>query len=138
MAIIIDANLLVALVSGDTRGDKVLKHFMNWIDNNFELHSPSLAKYEIANALTRLIVANAFPKDKLVEALNNISLVPITYHLEVDSLSVIDIALRLGRQNAYDASYLALSEELNSELWTIDGSLYRNAIGHGFNIKLIS
>jgi len=50
------------------------------LSNNVEIHAPHLARYETANALTRLIVGSAFPADKVEEAWNNISLLPITYH----------------------------------------------------------
>jgi len=103
-----------------------------------DLHAPALARYEVANALTRLIVAIAFPADKVEEAWANLSVLPITYHPSVDAQRVVEIALRLGRQNAYDAAYLALAESLGAELWTLDSPLFRNASGYGFPVQLIS
>jgi predicted nucleic acid-binding protein len=47
--IVLDANLLVALVSGDARGDRVLKQFMEWTYRDTRLHAPILAKYEVAS-----------------------------------------------------------------------------------------
>lgn len=136
--VIVDANLLVALVSGDARGNKVLQHFTDWLSRNIDIHAPHLAQYETANALTRLIVGGAFPADKVEEAWNNISLLPITYHELSNIKRVVEIALALKRQNAYDAAYIALAEELSAELWTLDGPLYRNAQGLGFAVNLIS
>jgi predicted nucleic acid-binding protein len=63
--VVVDANLLVALVSGDPRGNQVLQHFTDWLSHNVEIHAPLLAQYETANALTGLIVAGAFPAIKL-------------------------------------------------------------------------
>lgn len=136
--VVIDANLLVALVSGDPRGDKVLRHFTNWLSHGVEIHAPLLAQYETANALTRLIVGGTFPADKIEEAWSNISLLPITYQELLNVKRVIEIAAALNRQNAYDAAYVALAEELGAELWTLDGPLYRNAQGLGFAVNLIS
>lgn len=136
--IVVDANLLVALVSGDPRGSKVLQYFTNWFNHNIEIHAPLLAKYEIANALTRLIVGGAFPQDKVEDAWNNISILTIRYHDLSNVKRVVEIALALNRQNAYDATYVALTEELHAELWTLDGPLYRNAQGLGFPVNLIS
>ncbi|MBI3649798.1 MAG: hypothetical protein HY231_01980 [Acidobacteria bacterium] len=62
--IVVDANLLVTLVSGDPRGNLVLQHFLDWLDRDIELHAPALAVYEITNALTRMIAAGAFPNRK--------------------------------------------------------------------------
>ena len=136
--VVVDANLIVALVSGDPRGNEVLRHFTDWLSRNVEIHSPRLAQYEIANALTRLIVGGAFPVDKVEEAWNNISLLPIAYHELRNAKRAVEIALALNRQNAYDAAYIALAEELSAELWTLDGPLYRNARGLGFAVNLIS
>src|SRR5215210_3937885 len=122
MAVVIDANLLVALISGDPRGDLVLEQFLKWIDQDIELNAPDLAKYEVTNALTRLIVAGAYPTERVEDAWSSLSILPISYHKLTEPRRVIEIALTLGRQNAYDASYLALSETLASELWTLDGS----------------
>jgi len=136
--IVVDANLLVALVSGDARGTQVQQQFLQWLDHSVDLHSPALARYEVANALTRLIVAKAFPADKIEDTWANLSVLPITYHASVDARRVVEIALRLGRQNAYDAAYLALAEFLGAELWTLDSPLYRNASGYGFPVQLVS
>ena len=136
--VIVDANLLVALVSGDTRGSKVLQHFTDWLSDSVEIHAPALAQYEVANALTRLIVVGSFPADKVEEAWSNISILPVTYHGLLNAKRVVEIALALKRQNAYDAAYVALAEFLGCELWTLDGPLYRNAQGLGFAVNLIS
>jgi predicted nucleic acid-binding protein len=43
----------------------------------------------------------------------------------------------LERHDAYDTPYLALAERLDTELWTLDGPLARNAGGRGYRVKLI-
>lgn len=136
--VIVDANLLVALVSGDPRGAQVQQQFLQWLSQSIDLHAPALARYEVANALTRLIVAKAFPVDKVEEAWANLSVLPITYHASIDAKRVVEIALRLGRQNAYDAAYIALAEFLGAQLWTLDSPLYQNASGYGFPVQLVS
>ena len=80
MTIVVDANLLVALISGDPRGDRVSHLLLQWVDENAEW--------------------------------SNLSLLPITYHPLEDASRIIEISLRLSRQSAYDAAYLALAERL--------------------------
>ena len=48
--VIVDANLLVALVSGDARGAQVQQQFLQWLGDSVDLHAPALARYEVANA----------------------------------------------------------------------------------------
>jgi predicted nucleic acid-binding protein len=134
---VVDANLLVVLVSGDPRRTVVLQQISDWLDDHVELHAPFLAQYEIANALTRLVVNGAFPENKIDEAANSILVLPIHYHPIANVPRVVEVAKILGRQSAYDAAYIELAESLNNELWTLDGPLYRNAIGYGFNVRLI-
>ncbi|PYS49253.1 MAG: nucleic acid-binding protein [Acidobacteria bacterium] len=136
--VVADANLLVVLVSGDPRGNLVLQSFTYWLDNDIEVHAPTLAQYEIANALTRLIAGGAFQADKVEEAWNDISILPIQYHSLTNARRVIEIALALNRKNSYDASYIALAEELGADLWTLDSPLYLNAKALGFPVNLIS
>lgn len=136
--VVVDANLLVALVSGDPRGASVLRHFNDWLDGNVETHAPELTRYEFTNALARLVVAGAFPADKVGDAWDDVTLLPIRYHRMNDARRVVDVALALRRQSAYDAAYIALAEQLGAELWTLDGPLYRNAVGLGFPVKLVN
>ena len=97
-----------------------------------------MAQYEIANALTRLIVGGAFRAEKVEEAWNNISILPIQYHGLTNAGRVVEVALALNRKNAYDAAYIELAEALAAELWTLDSPLYLNATGLGFPVNLIS
>jgi len=99
MSVVIDANLLVALSSGDPRGDMVLEQFLFWFDQNTDLHAPALASYEFTNALTRLIVAKAFAINRVADAWASISVLPIMYHSMVNPSRVVEIAMMLSRQS---------------------------------------
>jgi predicted nucleic acid-binding protein len=137
VSVVIDSNLLIVLVTGDPRGEQVSAQFSNWLEQNIPLHAPDLVPYEVANALTRAIVAQAFNQQVLSDAWTLISSLPIHYHSCPQGTRIVEIALSLGRQSAYDAAFLALAEDLDAELWTLDGPLYRNAVNRGFRVHLL-
>jgi predicted nucleic acid-binding protein len=47
------------------------------------------------------------------------------------------MAQRLERRSAYDAAYVVLAEELDTQLLTLDGRLARNAASRGLPVQLI-
>src|SRR5437868_13862612 len=114
---VVDANLLVTMISGDARGARVFEQIFTWIYEGVELDSPNLAPYEVINALTRLVVSGSLQAENAQKAWNDQSILPIRYHSIHDR--VIEIAVRLPRQTAYDAVYLALAEELRTDLCTL-------------------
>lgn len=135
MSAVIDANLLVALAANDPRANAVEAHLRE--HRSVPLHAPDLLRYEVANGLTRAAAQGQIPADRLVRAWTRVSHIPVTLHRLDDVPATIGIALELGRQSAYDASYLALATELDAELWTLDGPLHRNATSHGYRVRLI-
>jgi predicted nucleic acid-binding protein len=134
MAIVIDANLLIVMVNNDSRREQVLTQFRQWLESEMPIQAPALLPYEFANALTRSIVAQQFQSDDLAPAFEFMAQLPITYHPLTLNSRVVEIALSLGRQNAYDAAYLALAELLNAQFWTLDRPLCRNAQSLGFPV----
>lgn len=139
MVVVLDASVLVVVASGDPRKPKAQAALQGWIETDERLHAPALLPFEVANGLTRLIAAGAFPVERLTEAWRTVLGLPITYHpMERDGERAVAIALRLQRRSAYDAAYLALAEQLEAELWTFDGTLARNAQSVGFSVHLIT
>jgi predicted nucleic acid-binding protein len=130
--------MLVPLAVDDARAPGVRARLPQWLTVGEELHAPALLPYEVASGLTRLVAGGLFPAERVVDAWLALLAVPITYHPLQAGERVVAIARQLQRHSAYDAAYLALAEELSAVLWTLDGSLARNATVLGFPVHLIA
>ena len=137
MRVVIDASALVALVSREPESEAVTRHITGWARQGVELHAPALARYEIANALTRKTSMGEIEQDDLAAVWAELEAMPITYHPLRDGAAVIGAAVELQRRSAFDAAYVALARELDAELWTLDGPLARNAASRGLPVNLI-
>lgn len=138
MSVVIDANLLVALALNDPRAPLVDRHLREWAAGGETLHAPELFCYEAANALTRAVVAGHLEHDRVAPAWERITRVGVQFHSLADGTAAVEMALRLERSNAYDAAYVILAQTLDSELWTLDGPLARNASALGLPVRLIT
>lgn len=135
--VVIDANALIALIAREPESDAVTVHFAGWISDGVELHAPELARYEIANALTRKVSMGDVQADDMPSVWAELDAMPIAYHPLADGIEAISLAISLERRSAFDAAYVALALELDAELWTLDGPLARNAASRRFPVSLI-
>jgi predicted nucleic acid-binding protein len=133
---VLDASLLVAIVSGDPRADAVSTRLSGWLASGEGLHAPALTPFEVASGLTRLVVIGAMPEGRVEPAWQAVQELPVTYHPLRDGAMVVSPARRLERQSACDAAYLALAQALDGECWTLDGRLVRNATRLGLPVRL--
>ncbi|HEX8688721.1 MAG TPA: type II toxin-antitoxin system VapC family toxin [Solirubrobacterales bacterium] len=134
--VVIDASVLLALVLREPHAEAVTKLLDRWDAEGVELHAPLLTQYEVASALTRRRVQDGLSAEDASEALAIIDALGVTFDLAPDNARAVEIAVELKRHSAYDAAYLALAEQLDAEVWTLDGPLARNA-GTRFPVSLI-
>jgi predicted nucleic acid-binding protein len=137
LSIVLDANALVVLALDRRRAGTVELLLREWDTEGEDLHAPGLLTYEVASALSRAVAAGQLPAGEVPEAWQRLAAVPIVLHQLQNVPAVVAMTERLQRKSAYDAAYIVLAEELDAELWTLDGRLARNAIPRGLPVKLI-
>lgn len=137
MTVVLDANVVVALSLDDARAEVVERQLRDWRNAGESLHAPSLFRFEVANALTRSVVASIIDLADAEAAWRRIAAMPITLHDLEDGPAAIAVAQKLQRESAYDAAYVVLAQELGADLWTLDGPLARNAASVGLPVRLI-
>ncbi|MGH2675409.1 MAG: type II toxin-antitoxin system VapC family toxin [Actinomycetota bacterium] len=93
-----------------------------------DLHVPALCDVEVAAGLRRGLIRGALSEERLAQAVEDYLDLPLTRHGHQHLLSRM---LNL-RENfsAYDATYVALAEQLDGELLTADEGLARAARMH--------
>jgi len=127
----------VALALDVERAPAIEERLREWEEAGEGLHAPSLFRFEVANALTRNIVSGAINSADATTAWQRIVAMQITLHGLEDGPAAIAVAQKLQRESAYDAAYVALAQELDAELWTLDGPLARNAASVDLPVRLI-
>lgn len=137
MTVVLDANLAVALALDPERGPVVEARLLSWEEARESIHAPSLFRFEVANALARSVAAGDIDAAAAALAWERIVAIEISLHGLLDGPAVIAVAGKLRRKSAYDAAYVALAQELDAELWTLDGPLARNAQGVDLPVRLL-
>lgn len=93
-----------------------------------DLHAPALCDVEVAAGLRRALLQAALSEERAAQAMEQYLDLPITRHGHQRLMARI-LSLRESF-SAYDATYVALAEELGGALLTADQGLARAAQAH--------
>jgi len=129
MSIVVDANLVAALVIELPYSQKASDKLVAWERAGEELAAPTLMEYEVCSTLRKVLLAGWIAAEEAQVALIRmrrlgIHTVPPTVALH---RAALQWAQRLGRSRTYDAQYMALAEELRADFWTSDLKLFNRA-----------
>lgn len=141
MTVVLDASPIVAVVVADERQDAARAHLRGWLDTGEELHAPAVLPYEVANVLARLMFDGALELAEVDEIWADLAALGLILHpfdLIRDGRDVAAITARLRRRHATDSAYVCLAQRLGTSVWTLDGSLARNAADLGLPVRLVS
>jgi predicted nucleic acid-binding protein len=129
MTVVVDANLVAALVLPLSYSDATTAKMTAWKQTGAALYAPLLLEYEVASALRKAVNVGMLTTLQAIEAMDNILAVNIecvrpTRKLHEKALHWAD---RLGHSRIYDAQYLAVAEQMRLPLWTADQRLVNGA-----------
>lgn len=117
---------MLAFVLRESHAETVAGLIDRWEAEGAELHAPLLAQYEIATGLAKRRSKGILSREDVDQALTIVDELDVIFDLEPDRARAIEIAAEMERESAYDPSYVALAEQLDTKVWTLDKGLARN------------
>lgn len=135
MMIVIDANIVLALMLPITYSELATEKFTNWKTIEIELHAPLLLQYEVTSVLRKTVVSGWITTEQAIQSVD--SMMDLGIEFAPPSMELHKRALlwaeRLGQSKSYDTQYLALAEFIHANLWTADKRLFNAARERALN-----
>jgi predicted nucleic acid-binding protein len=136
--ICLDANLIIKQVEPHPPAE-VSRLWRTWNKAGVRLHAPTLAIYEVVNALYHSVKVGMFSEKHGAWALRMVFDMPITLHGDQDlHRQALQVAIRYGLPATYDAHYVALAQRLAVDLWTADAKLAKAVDDRLTSVRLVS
>ena len=136
MTIVVDSNLLVALVVPVDYSEQASDKVDGWLAADAALVSPALWSYEAVSAIRKYVAAGVMTGQEAQDAVSDLLDLGIQDVLATAELhdKALAWAERLQDFVAYDPAYLALAETLGVDFWSADSKLIRKvkALGIGW------
>jgi len=127
--IVVDANLTLSYVIPLPYSQLAVMRFNQWGLRHARLIVPALWRYEVLSGLRKAISLNLLTLEQAIKAFRtlqelNLEEIPTSVNNTSD---ILDWAARLQQVVAYDAVYIALSEQMGAEFWTADRRSFKAA-----------
>ena len=129
MSVVVDANIVAALVLPLPYSDQSRSRMDAWERDHVDLVAPMLLEYEVSSALRKAVTIGWLSQDEVDEALQRLLNLDIECWPPTPEQhsSALRWAERLGQSKTYDSYYLALAEQQRADLWTADRRLAHRA-----------
>lgn len=124
---VVDASLVVELVSPAADPSAAVAHlFESWAGTGDELHSPTMLRLEVMNALLTGVRRERWDGAAADAAFRFAASLPVEEHGDDrDRSRAWELARRYDNYPIYDMLYVALAERLGQQLVTVDDKLRR-------------
>jgi predicted nucleic acid-binding protein len=135
VTIVVDANLLVALVIPTDYSSQASEKLDGWLSTEADLVSPALWSYEAVSAIRKSVASGVLTGQEARNAVADLLDLGIRDIWATGELhqKTLAWAERLKDFVAYDAAYLALAETLAVPFWTADSKLVRKVKALGID-----
>ena len=129
MTLVIDANLISAIVLPLPYSEYARQKMTAWKQAGEVILAPVLWEYEVTSSLRRAVTYGWLDSEQVASALHRIMLLNLQSIPPTEALhwQALEWAKRLGQARAYDSQYIALAEQIGAELWTADERLRNRA-----------
>ena len=125
MNLVVDASVAVKWLFEEQDSDRAEALLTSAGDNRLKLVAPVILYAEIANALWKRMLRGDMDRQKTLETGERFDeICPVLLPIEDLVQRALELAID-SRHPVYDCLYVALAEQLSSELITADERLYR-------------
>jgi predicted nucleic acid-binding protein len=116
MNVVVDASVLIAVISGETERERLIK-----LTRGFDLIAPGSIYWEVGNAFSAMLKRKRANIHQVLMALEAFHNIPIRY-VDIDLDSSLEIAARFGIY-AYDAYLIECATRYKAPVLTLDKNL---------------
>jgi predicted nucleic acid-binding protein len=125
MRVVVDANIIAALVLPLPYSTMVEEKVREWKISNVEMIAPSLIDYELVSIIRKAVALDAISESDALAGLRiladfTIQKIPPALAFHERAIAWAD---KLEQVVAYDSSYLAVAEINKADFWTADKQL---------------
>lgn len=119
--VVVDASVVLKLLLPEERTDAVRRLWGRWVEQETEVAAPFLLAYEVVSVLRNKVFRGELPPEAGEAAFVAFRAQEITLlHPDGIEEKAWDLAKRWKLPATYDATYLALAELVDYDLWTAD------------------
>ncbi|MEH2105313.1 type II toxin-antitoxin system VapC family toxin [Nostoc sp.] len=132
---VVDTGVCIKYFIADSLTAKVNQLFGHLANSQTEIFVPDLFYIECANALLKYVRARMYTAAEVQTDLATLKAFPLRVVSTADLMAdAVAIALNYGI-SAYDGSYVALSQQVNATLLTLDGKLVKALTASSYNVS---
>jgi len=123
----VDASLYLSILMPDEHSPEALARFKEWRTQDVEIIAPSVFVWECLNALRQSVRRGRLMDEEALELLDDLVALPVGIVPIEDAAEEVwsRFVVEFGLPSVYDATYLAVADAEDCELWTEDHRLYR-------------